>query len=204
MKLATWNVNSLKVRLPQVLDWLAAVQPDVLCLQELKLEDKAFPLAEIEAAGCTDTATTRCQVVTLYGGGQYKLYTYRKYSDVRIVWAPESRAQQFAEFDQHFIGGRRFARAHQNGNRIERVKKKMRLQLHLQSVEPRFRQTRFELRRTKRELRRLALAFDVATIYLAQRPNADQNKINQQIDMIFADKNFSKIFGKIKNLLRIA
>ncbi|MBI2308962.1 MAG: exodeoxyribonuclease III [Rhodocyclales bacterium] len=51
MKLATWNVNSLKVRLPQVLDWLATERPDVLCLQELKLEDKAFPLAEIEAAG---------------------------------------------------------------------------------------------------------------------------------------------------------
>ena len=51
MKLATWNVNSLKVRLPQVLDWLATAQPDALCLQELKLEDKAFPLAEIEAAG---------------------------------------------------------------------------------------------------------------------------------------------------------
>ena len=51
MKIATWNVNSLKVRLPQVLDWLAANQPDALCLQELKLEDKAFPVAELEAAG---------------------------------------------------------------------------------------------------------------------------------------------------------
>jgi len=51
MKLASWNVNSLKVRLPQVLDWLAQNQPDALCLQELKLEDKNFPLAEIEAAG---------------------------------------------------------------------------------------------------------------------------------------------------------
>jgi exodeoxyribonuclease-3 len=51
VKLATWNVNSLKVRLPQVLDWLAGEQPDVLCLQELKLEDRAFPLADIEAAG---------------------------------------------------------------------------------------------------------------------------------------------------------
>jgi exodeoxyribonuclease-3 len=51
MKLATWNVNSLKVRLPHVLDWLATAQPDALCLQELKLEDKAFPVAEIEAAG---------------------------------------------------------------------------------------------------------------------------------------------------------
>lgn len=51
MKLATWNVNSLKVRLPQVLGWLAAHQPDVLCLQELKLDDPAFPLAEINEAG---------------------------------------------------------------------------------------------------------------------------------------------------------
>lgn len=51
MKIVTWNVNSLKVRLPHVLDWLAAQQPDALCLQELKCENKAFPLAEIEAAG---------------------------------------------------------------------------------------------------------------------------------------------------------
>jgi exodeoxyribonuclease-3 len=51
MKLVTWNVNSLKVRLPQVLDWLAAHQPDVLCLQETKLEDVNFPAAEIVAAG---------------------------------------------------------------------------------------------------------------------------------------------------------
>ncbi|HQR50988.1 MAG TPA: exodeoxyribonuclease III, partial [Methylophilaceae bacterium] len=51
MKLATWNVNSLKVRLPHVLEWLAANQPDVLCLQETKLEDANFPIAEIEAVG---------------------------------------------------------------------------------------------------------------------------------------------------------
>jgi len=51
MKLATWNVNSIKVRLPQLLDWLASAQPDVLCLQELKCEEAKFPRAEIEAAG---------------------------------------------------------------------------------------------------------------------------------------------------------
>jgi exodeoxyribonuclease-3 len=51
MKLATWNVNSLKVRLPQVLEWLAARSPDVLCLQETKLEDANFPAGEILAAG---------------------------------------------------------------------------------------------------------------------------------------------------------
>lgn len=51
MKIAAWNVNSLKVRLPQLLDWLAATQPDVVCLQETKLEDHNFPRAEIEDAG---------------------------------------------------------------------------------------------------------------------------------------------------------
>ena len=51
MQLATWNVNSLKVRLPQVLQWLADSTVDVLCLQELKMDQDVFPLAEIEAAG---------------------------------------------------------------------------------------------------------------------------------------------------------
>lgn len=44
MKLATWNVNSLKVRLPHVIDWLQAHQPDALCLQETKTEDANFPI----------------------------------------------------------------------------------------------------------------------------------------------------------------
>ena len=51
MRLATWNVNSLKVRLPHVLDWLATADCDVLCLQETKLTDDKFPLEQIEAAG---------------------------------------------------------------------------------------------------------------------------------------------------------
>ncbi len=51
MKLATWNVNSLKVRLPQVLDWMASAQPDFLCLQELKLDQDKFPLEAIREAG---------------------------------------------------------------------------------------------------------------------------------------------------------
>ena len=51
MKLATWNVNSLKVRLPQLLDWLVQVRPDIVCLQELKLEDAKFPRAELQEAG---------------------------------------------------------------------------------------------------------------------------------------------------------
>ena len=42
MKIASWNVNSIRVRLEQVLDWLQAEQPDVLGLQEIKVTDDAF------------------------------------------------------------------------------------------------------------------------------------------------------------------
>jgi exodeoxyribonuclease-3 len=51
MKLATWNINSLTVRLPQVLDWLAANPVDVLALQELKMTDDKFPTDAFAAAG---------------------------------------------------------------------------------------------------------------------------------------------------------
>ncbi|CAN5134347.1 exodeoxyribonuclease III [soil metagenome] len=51
MRIASWNVNSLRIRLPQVLRWMEGTQPDVLGLQEIKLPDDVFPLMEIEAAG---------------------------------------------------------------------------------------------------------------------------------------------------------
>ena len=51
MKIVTWNVNSLNVRLHHVLEFLNREQPDVLCLQETKTPDEKFPAAEIEAAG---------------------------------------------------------------------------------------------------------------------------------------------------------
>ncbi len=51
MKFATWNVNSLNVRLPHVLDWLRDNQPDVLCLQETKQEDSKFPYEALIEAG---------------------------------------------------------------------------------------------------------------------------------------------------------
>ena len=51
MKITTWNVNSLAVRLPQVIDWLAANPVDVLCLQELKLSDDKFPVQALQDIG---------------------------------------------------------------------------------------------------------------------------------------------------------
>ena len=80
-------------------------------------------IAEIEKAGCTDTATTRCQVVRLFGGGQYKLYKYRKYSDVRIAWAPEFAAAFFGgdpdnfNFPRYAMDGA-FLRAYENGKPV--------------------------------------------------------------------------------------
>jgi exodeoxyribonuclease-3 len=51
VKIATFNVNSVKARLPNVLDWLRAADPDVVCLQEIKCVDDAFPRLEFEAMG---------------------------------------------------------------------------------------------------------------------------------------------------------
>ena len=66
----------------------------------VKARDAA--LAGIEDAGCPDRATTRCQVVTLYGGGRYALYAFRKYSDVRLVFAPEYAVGQFGGDPDNF------------------------------------------------------------------------------------------------------
>ena len=65
------------------------------------LEGEAFRRARdaeagrIESEACGGDSTRRCQVVTLYRGGQFKLYTYRRYTDVRLAFAPEHRASAF-------------------------------------------------------------------------------------------------------------
>ena len=51
MKIATWNINSIAARLPVVLRWLESAQPDVLCMQETKVQDDKFPVAELAALG---------------------------------------------------------------------------------------------------------------------------------------------------------
>jgi exodeoxyribonuclease III len=55
MKIATYNVNSIRARLGRVTEWLSQNQPDVICLQETKVEDANFPTAEIEALGYRST-----------------------------------------------------------------------------------------------------------------------------------------------------
>ncbi|MEO7277341.1 MAG: exodeoxyribonuclease III [Sphingomicrobium sp.] len=51
MKLATYNLNGIRARLPRLVEWLAREQPDVVCLQELKCADESLPIGDIEAAG---------------------------------------------------------------------------------------------------------------------------------------------------------
>lgn len=51
MKIATWNMNSVRARRQRMLDWLRSAQPDVLCLQELKCPDAGFPFDEVREAG---------------------------------------------------------------------------------------------------------------------------------------------------------
>ena len=53
MRIATWNVNSVRTRLTQLCDWLAAERPEVVCLQETKVADGLFPLSPLADLGYT-------------------------------------------------------------------------------------------------------------------------------------------------------
>ncbi|MBU2419759.1 MAG: S46 family peptidase, partial [Alphaproteobacteria bacterium] len=74
----------------------------------------------IEQEACAGDATVRCQVVSLYRGGQFKLYKYRRYTDVRLAWAPEDRAATFGGDLDNFSFPRfaidaAFVRLYENG-----------------------------------------------------------------------------------------
>ncbi len=78
MRIATWNVNSVRQRLPHLLDYLGRAAPDALCLQELKCVDDAFPRAEVEAAGY------RCAVHGQKGFNGVAILTRAEPEEVRV------------------------------------------------------------------------------------------------------------------------
>ncbi|MBD3837387.1 S46 family peptidase [Brevundimonas sp.] len=94
------------------------------------LEGQAFTQARdaeagrIETEACGDDAKVRCQVVSLYRGGQFKLYKFRKYDDVRLAWAPEDRAATFGGdldnfFFPRFAIDAAFIRLYEDGKPVE-------------------------------------------------------------------------------------
>lgn len=93
------------------------------------LEGQAFTRARdaeagrIEQEGCGGDPAMRCQVVSLYRGGQFKLYQYRRYTDVRLAWAPEDRASSFGGDLDNFSFPRfaidaAFVRLYENGQPV--------------------------------------------------------------------------------------
>ena len=110
-------VTAIKDVTPQVKTAIGSAAGEAL------VKARTAALATIEKSACPNTATMRCQVVTLYGGGQYKLYIYRKYSDVRIVWAPEAAASTFGgdpdnyNFPRYALDGS-FLRAYETGQPV--------------------------------------------------------------------------------------
>ena len=81
MKIATWNVNSLNVRLPHVLEWLASAEPDVLVLQEIKQVTEAFPEEAFKEAGLFDKETAQRfrEHILSKGGTRPGMELYREF-----------------------------------------------------------------------------------------------------------------------------
>ena len=112
MKIATWNVNSIKVRLPRLTDWLVSAQPDVLVLQEIKCVDDAFPSLEIEELGYN---------VAVHGQKTYNGVAILSKYPLEDVTArlPGDDSDEQARYLEAFTGGVRIASIYlPNGNPV--------------------------------------------------------------------------------------
>lgn len=110
MRIATFNVNSINARLPRVTEWLAAAQPDVVCLQELKCEDHKFPAEPIEDLGYN---------ISVHGQKTYNgvaILSKRPIEDV-MVGLPGDDSDEQARYLEATIDGVRVAAIYlPNGN----------------------------------------------------------------------------------------
>ncbi len=116
-KIATFNANSIRARLDQILGWLEREQPDVLCIQETKVQDPDFPREPIEATGYTvvfagqkahagvATISKQAPTVTQAGfddGSDAPRLLYTQIGDVHIVntYVPQGRDPDHSEFQR--------------------------------------------------------------------------------------------------------
>ncbi|MBT3884175.1 MAG: exodeoxyribonuclease III [Rhodospirillaceae bacterium] len=116
MKIATWNVNSIKVRLPNLLRWLGDFQPDVVLLQELKCVAEAFPESEVGDAGYN---------VAVAGQKTYNGVAILSKSpiDVELTELPGDASDEQARYIEAFTGGLRVASIYlPNGNPVDTEK----------------------------------------------------------------------------------
>ena len=110
MKIATWNVNSIKARLPRVLEWLGEFQPDVVLLQELKCVAEAFPAMEIEDAGYN---------IAVSGQKTYNgvAILSKRPIDIELTALPGDESDEQARYIEALIGDIRVASIYlPNGN----------------------------------------------------------------------------------------
>jgi exodeoxyribonuclease-3 len=112
MKIATWNINSVKARLPLLLDWLAQAAPDVVCLQEIKCQTPDFPRLELEAAGW------HCAVQGQKSYNGVAILSRAPLADV-ITALPGDDSDEQARYIEGTIGGLRIASIYlPNGNPV--------------------------------------------------------------------------------------
>jgi exodeoxyribonuclease-3 len=116
MKIATWNVNSVKVRLPIVLAWLETAQPDVLCLQEIKCQTADFPELELSALGY------HCAVHGQKSYNGVALLSKQRAEDV-LIGLPGNSEDLQARYIEATFGDLRVASIYlPNGNPVESEK----------------------------------------------------------------------------------
>ena len=112
MLIATWNVNSVRTRLPQILDWISRVNPDVLCLQETKVLDDIFPIEPFEKLGYS---------VEVYGQKSYNgvaILSKKKAKNVKKGFYGCKESNQNIE---NFLDQKRLISADINGIKIINV-----------------------------------------------------------------------------------
>jgi exodeoxyribonuclease-3 len=116
VKIATWNVNSIKVRLPHVLAWLESAQPDALCLQEIKCATSEFPTLELKGLGYHAAVSGQ----KTYNG--VALLTREPAQDVKAGLPGDAEDAQ-ARYIEGTVGGVRVASIYlPNGNPVESEK----------------------------------------------------------------------------------